>query len=368
MIVGGGPAGLATALELARRGIDALVVERSSYQNLRVGEHLQPSAVSRLKEMFSKFELSLDAHAASAGIDAYWGTNAASQTDYFFHPAQSGLNLSRPRFDADLARACETAGVTILRSASLTRASKRNKVWEVDVTAEGQCQTHRALIIVDATGRSACLGRRQGAQLRFYDRQIAMIGFGSLSKYDVDTRSTLEAVEIGWWYRAPIGAGRSVCFLTTDADLVPRRADSDLRSWWFEQLDRTARVARWSGDFSALSRLLIRSARTQFLDAPFGAGWLAVGDAALAFDPLSSLGIAKALDHAARVASTIAESLSGDAAAFSRFAVELRNDLSAYCAKRTAYYRLEMRWPSALFWRRRHGDLPQAPGVTQDPR
>ena len=40
-----------------------------------------------------------------------------------------------------------------------------------------------------------------------------------------------------------------------------------------------------------------RSARSQYLDVEFGPGWIAVGDAAMAYDPLSSQGIAKALGH-----------------------------------------------------------------------
>jgi 2-polyprenyl-6-methoxyphenol hydroxylase-like FAD-dependent oxidoreductase len=48
LIVGGGPAGLATAIELSRFGICALVIERSDYDDVRVGEHLQPSAVLQL--------------------------------------------------------------------------------------------------------------------------------------------------------------------------------------------------------------------------------------------------------------------------------------------------------------------------------
>ena len=41
-------------------------------------------------------------------------------------------------------------------------------------------------------------------------------------------------------------------------------------------------------------------------------GWLAVGDAAIAFDPLTSQGIAKALDHGKRAAASIAAYLAGD--------------------------------------------------------
>ena len=38
LIVGGGPSGLATAIELAAQEIAAVVVERSDYDDVRVGD------------------------------------------------------------------------------------------------------------------------------------------------------------------------------------------------------------------------------------------------------------------------------------------------------------------------------------------
>ena len=115
LIVGGGPAGLATALELAHRHIAAMVVERSAYDDLRIGEHLTPPGVLDSGRSIPPFLGPAGVHGESAGVTAYWGSETANHTDYFLHPGQHGLNLSRPRFDADLARAAESSGVTIFR-------------------------------------------------------------------------------------------------------------------------------------------------------------------------------------------------------------------------------------------------------------
>ena len=42
LILGGGPAGLATGLRIVRSGSSAVVVERGRYNEIRVGEHLPP--------------------------------------------------------------------------------------------------------------------------------------------------------------------------------------------------------------------------------------------------------------------------------------------------------------------------------------
>jgi len=133
LVVGGGPAGLATAIALAEQDIAPLVVERSVYDDVRIGEHLQPSAVLLLRSIGLRSNRPLEPHFASGGVEAYWGSQTPNYMDYFAHPGQQGLNLLRPRFDADLARACERCGATVLRDASLTRALRGKGDWEVDI-------------------------------------------------------------------------------------------------------------------------------------------------------------------------------------------------------------------------------------------
>jgi flavin-dependent dehydrogenase len=356
LIVGGGPAGLATAIELSRRGIPALVVERGRYDDVRVGEHLHPRAVLQLRDIQSAADLPLDAHTASAGVEAYWGSAMPNHLDYFLHPGQRGLNLSRPQFDADLARACEASGAGVARSAVLRGARKERAGWEADVAIDGETRRFHVAVIVDATGRAAAFARSQGAKVRADDRQIAVVALDDDARDETDTRSLVETAEIGWWYAAPIGPSRRICMLVTDDDLLPARARTDLAAWWRDQQRRTTHVARrFAGDGPA-DRLIVRSARSQRTEPAGGAGWVAVGDAAMAFDPMASQGIAKALDHARRAAAGIAAHLAGDAAFPHGFAHELDQEYSAYRAKRAAYYRGETRWPDAVFWQRRHDE------------
>jgi len=358
LIVGGGPAGLATAMELAKRGVGALVVERGAYDDIRIGEHLSPAGVLQLRALAPNSRLPLDGHSASAGVDAYWGSQTASHMDYFFHPGQNGLNLSRPRFDADLAQACEMAGATIIRCAQVKRASKQERGWIVEIGTKNSTADFPAAVIVDATGRSAAFSRRQGASIVAHDRQISIVGvFDGAFDQPGANRSIIEAVETGWWYSALIGAGRRICMLITDDDLFPREGMVKRQMWWRDQLSRTGQLANYWREGVASANLIVRSARSQRLDVLSGAGWLAVGDAATAFDPLTSLGIAKALDHGKRAASAIAAYLAGEACSLEKLAAEFSREYADYRDMRARYYRLEKRWPQSPFWQRRHHDL-----------
>jgi flavin-dependent dehydrogenase len=78
--------------------------------------------------------------------------------------------------------------------------------------------------------------------------------------------------------------------------------------------------------------------------------WVAVGDAASAYDPLSSLGICKALESGIRAADALARHRLDEYEAW------VRSSFEQYVWTRDAYYALETRWPDSPFWRARRGE------------
>jgi hypothetical protein len=92
------------------------------------------------------------------------------------------------------------------------------------------------------------------------------------------------------------------------------------------------------------------------LEPAAGDGWIAVGDAAFAVDPLSSIGLFNALYFGLAAAETADRILGGDPSAAVDYAKELQGVRNAYAANIASFYRLERRWAERPFWRRRHGD------------
>ena len=95
---------------------------------------------------------------------------------------------------------------------------------------------------------------------------------------------------------------------------------------------------------------------SSILDNPVGDRWLAVGDAASAFDPLSSKGIANALYTGIKGAEAVLAARTGDATALSRYAEHIREIHRVYRGHLAAFYGMERRWPDAPFWRRRQSN------------
>jgi len=89
------------------------------------------------------------------------------------------------------------------------------------------------------------------------------------------------------------------------------------------------------------------------LECSAGTRWLAVGDAARAFDPLSSQGICTSLESALLGAQAIAAALDGHDSAVLDWSFQNRQRFGRHVQTRQAYYSLERRWPDSEFWRRR---------------
>ena len=163
VILGGGPAGCAAAIMLARAGLHTAVVERTRYDARRVGETLPPSAVPLLHRLGIWEAFERDAHAPSPGIVSVWGSENLFENDFIFNPFGDGWHLDRTRFDSMLAERAEHAGVILLTRARLrTCEPTSSRQWQIDVECDGREVEMAARWMIDATGRAAWLAQRQG--------------------------------------------------------------------------------------------------------------------------------------------------------------------------------------------------------------
>ena len=98
----------------------------------------------------------------------------------------------------------------------------------------------------------------------------------------------------------------------------------------------------------------VRPAWSQILSNLVGSRWVAVGDAAMSYDPLSSQGLSKGLQWGIRVAESVRKRLEGDRYILQIYQQEIQETFRQYLKTQRQYYQMETRWSSAKFWRRRH--------------
>lgn len=365
LAVGGGPAGLALALTLRRHSsLSVAVVERTAYEAPRLGETLSPGVRGLLDYLGIWEGFEADGHLPAFGTSAAWGGPQLATRDFLMTPFGSGWHLDRRRFDARLAATAEAAGAAVwLRSRMLRVDSGAEAGWTVVIERAGQCATVRARFLVDATGKTGALARRLGADRRTLDQQVAVLAtvFRDMET-PVENLTVVEACEIGWWYSVKLPAHTLLVALITDADLARAWGLARAAVWWRAAAAMPHTAPRLQGArLTAPPRIV--AAHSACLMRVTGQGWLAAGDAAACHDPLSSSGIARALDSGIRAARAIhgvlVQGQPEDALAEYESYMGLGYD--QYCATRASYYQIETRWPEATYWRRRQ------PRVTLDP-
>jgi flavin-dependent dehydrogenase len=351
-ILGGGPAGTAAAIALARNGLRVALLERSHYVAPRVGETLAPSVKPLLYRLDVCEVFQNDRHLPSPGIVSVWAGEQPYENDFIFNPYGNGWHLDRARFDRSLAESAEKYGATIFRSARVRSCIRRgDQNWVVKFEADKRMLEIDAVFLIDATGRSAWLARKQGARRIALDRLVATIGVAQCSN-DGDQRTIIEAAPDGWWYSARLPRRKAVAMYMTDADWLPR--SRNLLHWfWRERLQQAPLIAEVLPEIADLPELRTVSANSARLNQFTGPGWLAVGDAALTYDPLSSQGICTALESGLRAAQAITQLWNGQGSALEEYTAWLEDEFEAYLRQYAFYYAQVKRWPDSQFWQRR---------------
>lgn len=325
------------------------MVESSRYDGERIGETLPPHVRNVLAHLGVWDRFARSGAREVAGTAAAWGDPVARPNDYVFATRGPGWHVDRAAFDELLATEAERSGAVLSRKTTVEALSGEPGRWTIGTSAG----TLGARFVVDATGHGAAIARARGATLVDTDKLVAFARFFDETEGSRDPRTVVEAFAEGWWYTAGLPGGRRIVACVTDADVGRRLRLRDLQTW-SARLRRTDHVAAVVAAAEGDGALFVRPMHTRRLDRAGGAGWVAVGDAASSFDPLSSQGILKALRSGIFGAYTAADALGGDGDAVSRYARFVAEEFDAYLSARALFYGREQRWPEHEFWRRRH--------------
>jgi flavin-dependent dehydrogenase len=146
-----------------------------------------------------------------------------------------------------------------------------------------------------------------------------------------DTMTLIEAVSDGWWYSALLpNKIRVVSFFTNRNLAVAKQAI--VYKGWVTLILRTRHIKnilkkhKYSLIYGPYGRISSSSILQRFV----GHRWLAVGDASLTFDPVSSNGISTAINNSMAAANLIANFLATTDTSFDSYKNWYRISINIY--------------------------------------
>lgn len=366
VIIGGGIAGCIAAISLANT-YKITLIDKLETPLDRVGESLAPASQRIFKELQLFGNDTNKNHEKiylkNLGMQSYWGSDQVHFVDHLKNPDGFVRNLNRKAFEEKLRNETLKKDVNCLWGHKLYSSAYKNKEWEIitksNHTKDRKTHCIKAQFVIDASGRQAHFAKSIGINRLAFDNLIAC--WMTVPDHSDNKMSTIIADELGWWYSAVVPNNKRIISFQTDADIVDKNIFKSLASFLHfakqhskikNLIPTTTEDIQFHGTVSANSTRLKQVA---------GEKWIALGDAAISFDPLSSQGMFNAMANAMQVQKllkkldVVKSRNSRDMKTFNTlYTNQIDSIWEHYLKHKQLFYSAETRWKDAVFWNRRH--------------
>ncbi|MEL6561424.1 MAG: NAD(P)/FAD-dependent oxidoreductase [Bacteroidota bacterium] len=359
LIAGAGPAGCASAIVLANAGLKVALLDEVS-EGFKVGESLPSAAIrllrrlgiNHLNDLLDNKQFSRCTANASA-----WGNNNWTFTDALQNPEGGGWHLVRESFDKSLRQKALMAGAVLyngkagkIKTNPLEKFRYRTYFKSKKSSLPEYLESNW---LIDATGRPSVVLKQLGIERTHYHDQLAAVCWLKPKTDEKDHTTRIKSVNNGWLYSALLpDQHRVLAFygLSTDVADMIRNPEN-----FFETVNATD-ILEYPINIENLAvGLQATKAGLSKAMEVVGDHWLAVGDAALALDPLSSQGMFFSLYSGIRGAETILQLIKSDHSSeniASQYQKKVDEVFNANQKSRKYYYTSELRYTDNPFWNR----------------
>ncbi len=306
-IIGGGPAGSAAAILLARAGRRVVLCEKEAFPRFKIGESLLPHSLALFDKLGVREELERHAF-PKAGGEISTACGRRTQRFYFEGAMQlshrSAYQVERAWFDKMLLDRAAACGAEVRQPCTVSSLG----CDDTGVTLRTDSGEIRASYLLDCSGRNAVVGSQFDLK-RSYDHLQKFSVFAHYEGVQRDegrdgTLTRLVRGKRSWFWLIPLDERRTSVGVVMDiadfraARMTPQAALENAIATAPIMLARMAAAKRIT-EVHAVGDYSYRNTRMH------GRRWLLAGDAAGFIDPIFSTGVFLALHSAEQAAGAL---------------------------------------------------------------
>lgn len=322
IVIGGGPAGSATATLLAKQGYNVELYERETFPRFHIGESLIPFTFHVIEKL-GLLPTMQQSHFTKKHSVQFVSENGRLSEPFYFadydpHQRSQTWQVRRSEFDHILLKNARENGVKVYERARVIEVlfeGKRATGIRVKVGDDPEKVVH-AKVIVDASGQSTLIMDRMN--LRQWDPVLKKGAVWTYWKNAYRDKGRDEGPTMvmqtkgkkGWFWYIPLHDNIvSVGVVASYDYLFQNRASKDLESIYNEEVERCPGVQPRIANAERCDIYRAQKEYSYIATQAAGDGWTLVGDALGFLDPLYSSGVLLALTSANMAAETIGAAL-----------------------------------------------------------
>ncbi|HRI63330.1 MAG TPA: tryptophan 7-halogenase [Polyangium sp.] len=332
LIIGGGPAGAASAMFLLERGVKPTIVEMESFPRYHIGESMTGAAGQVLRELGFEADMYRQKHPVKKGVTVY-GPNGGSS---WFVPvmgrnAQGNLlewetwQVRRSAFDKMLLDAAVARGATLITGKGSKAIVNDGVVQGAYVhVRDGGTQELRSDVLLDCSGQATWLANQGGVTgpkyVGSYDKQIAIFSQvtgairdnGTTRETHKDNTIILYKSKYHWAWFIPIDDENVSVGVVAPSAYFTSKGESKRDFLVRELHELNPELARRLPEIKLTEEVRVIPNYSYQVKKFCGKGFMCIGDAHRFVDPIFSFGLSGSLREAQFAAPAVCAYLAGE--------------------------------------------------------
>lgn len=331
IILGGGPAGSATALQLLRLGIQPLIIERQAFPRFHIGESLSGECRGTVRELGLEDRMMAQGFPTKHGVKVFnphgvpfWvevqkrcpETNALIPT--------STWSITRSNFDKVLLDAARERGAEYMELEAVSPIQENGRVVGLQIRTDGGAlEDLRCDVLVDCSGQATFLANRglTGPKVKgTFANQIAIYSQLEGVILDPGTEPSLAPGNTlifykrkdHWAWLIPVTDGKISLGIVSPAAYFKEQGMSKEEFLRSELLSLNPELTRRITNTKFVDEIRSNSSYCYSISDYTGPGFLCVGDSHQFTDPIFSFGVFLSLHEGEFASKAIANYLSSE--------------------------------------------------------